>query len=178
LQYASVLSYNNIGMNKAQTFRELLIIFVRRFGLLNAGITHVCCGEKISIVQSHILYEINRQQNPSMQQIAEALGIDITTFSRQIKALEKKGLIEKRAHREDGRVFLLSLTLEGKRIKGKIDSEMNQYIEQILFQMSPFEQEMVIHAVTLLNESLVKSGKACTEGITCNLQPLKRKGKK
>jgi len=163
-------------MNKAQTFRELLIIFVRRFGLLNASVTHACCGEKISIVQSHILYEINRQQNPSMQQIAEVLGIDITTFSRQIKALEKKGLIEKRAHRKDGRVFLLSLTPEGKRIKCKIDSEMNQYIEQILLQMSAFEQEMVIHAVTLLNESLVKSGKAYTGGIICKLQSSKGKG--
>ena len=84
-------------MNKAQTFRELLIIFVRRFGLLNASITHACCGEKISIVQSHILYEINRQEEPSMQQVANALGIDITTFSRQIKTMAEKGLIEKRS---------------------------------------------------------------------------------
>lgn len=158
-------------MNKAHTFRELLIIFVRRFGLLNASITDACCGEKISIAQSHILYEIDRRKNPSMQQIAQALGIDITTFSRQIKALGKKGLIERRSHREDGRVYVLSLTSEGKRIKSKIDSEMNQYIEQILSQMPPFEQEMVIHAITLLNESLLKSGRACAGRGTCNVQP-------
>jgi DNA-binding MarR family transcriptional regulator len=149
-------------MTEAQTFRELLIIFVRRFGLLNASITHGCCGEKVSIVQSHILYEIERQQNPSMQKIAEALGIDITTFSRQIKSLHKKGIIEKRANKEDGRVFLLSLTSEGKRIKGRIDSEMNRYIQQILLQMSSEEQEKVIRAVTQLNEALIKTGNACT----------------
>jgi len=105
-----------------------------------------------------------------MQQISDALGIDITTFSRQIKALEDKGLIERRAHPKDRRIFTLSLSPEGKRIKGRIDSEMNQYLGRILMQMSSFEQETVIHAVTLLNESLSKVGGACPRGDTCKVQ--------
>ncbi len=164
-------------MNKAQTFRELLIIFVRRFGLLNASITHACCGEKISIVQSHILYEINRLEEPSMQQVAEALGIDITTFSRQIKTMAGKGLIEKRSDKGDKRVSVLSLTREGKRMKNRIDREMNQYVEKILVHMSPFEQEMVIQAMNLMNESLLKTGSSCAGGKTCKEQ-LTRKGKR
>lgn len=66
-----------------EDFRGLFQILTRRFGLLNKN----CCsaGDKeISLVQSHILYEINQQHQPSIQQIADILGTDIKTFSRQI----------------------------------------------------------------------------------------------
>ena len=45
------------------------------------------------MAQSHILFEIRRRGSPSMQQVAEELGMDVTTFSRQAKSLEGKGLI-------------------------------------------------------------------------------------
>ena len=38
-----------------QSVREKLQIFVRRFGLLSASCCDECCGEQVSMVQSHIL---------------------------------------------------------------------------------------------------------------------------
>ncbi len=64
-----------------ETPRELFQIMTRRLGLLNKD----CCsigGCDLSATQSHLLYEIDRSHNPSMQQVADALGTDITTFSR------------------------------------------------------------------------------------------------
>ncbi|HZD60651.1 MAG TPA: MarR family transcriptional regulator [Anaerolineae bacterium] len=146
-------------MSKEATIRGLLQIFVRRFGILDASITNVCC-ENISIAQSHILYEIERQPNSSMQQIAEVLGTDITTFSRQIKSLERKSLIEKNPDREDRRFHRLSLTSEGKRIKKQIDHKMHDYINQVFSHMSEFEREIVVQSIKLLNDALLKTGKA------------------
>lgn len=57
--------------------RELFQIMTRRFGLFNKN----CCtmgAIDVSPAQSHILYEVDRQQNPSMQQIADTLGTDMT----------------------------------------------------------------------------------------------------
>ena len=74
--------------------RELFQIMTRRFGLLNKN----CCsvgGNDVTLVQSHILYEVDRQHNPSMQQIADTLGTDITTFSRQVQSLIKMNLVKK-----------------------------------------------------------------------------------
>lgn len=68
--------------------RELFQVMTRRFGFLNKN----CCsagGLDISLIQSHILYEIDNLHKPSMQQVAEALGTDITTFSRQVQSLSK-----------------------------------------------------------------------------------------
>lgn len=88
-----------------ENVRELFQILTRRFGLLNKN----CCtaGEvEISLVQSHILYEVDRQSNPSMQQIADTLAMDITTFSRQIQSLVKMNMVKKQPLPDDRRVHI------------------------------------------------------------------------
>ena len=141
--------------------RELFQIFVRRFGLLNADCCECCCGEEISLVQSHILYEVNRLNNPSMQQVAEALGMDITTFSRQIKTLEKKGLINRSSDPADRRVNVLALTPKGQTVERRIDERMKGFIERILCQLTEFEREMVIKSIQLLNKAIINTGACC-----------------
>jgi len=147
--------------NELENTRELLQIFVRRFGLLNASCCEQCCGEQVSLVQSHILYEIRRLANPSVQQAAEALGMDITTFSRQVKTLENKGLVEKNNDPGDRRIVILSLTAAGERVEGLIDQHMQQFIDRTLAQFSDFERETVIRSLMLLNRALSKSGGCC-----------------
>jgi DNA-binding MarR family transcriptional regulator len=143
-----------------ENLRELFQVMTRRFGLLNKN----CCtiGETdISLVQSHILYEIMRQKDPSMQQIADTLGIDITTFSRQIQSLVKMDLVKKTPHPDDRRVYILSLTERGTFVAAAIDKEMNRYLNEVFSHMSEFEKEMVINSIRLLNECMAKSTICC-----------------
>lgn len=129
--------------------RELFQIMTRRFGLLNKN----CCsvgGCDISLVQSHLLYEIDRRHNPSMQQVAEALGTEITTFSRQVQSLITMNLVKKTPDPNDRRVYTLSLTTEGKMIAGMIDHQMNDYLDEVFSYMTEFEKETVLRSVKLL----------------------------
>ncbi len=140
--------------------REIFQVMTRRFGLLNKN----CCsigGTDISLVQSHILYEIQRQKAPSMQQIADTLSMDITTFSRQIQNLIKMDLVKKTPLPEDRRVYILSLTVQGKFLAAAIDEEMNRYLQEVFSHMSDFEKEMVIKSIKLLNECMAKSAVCC-----------------
>ncbi len=139
------------------SIREELQIFVRRFGLLNASCCEECCGEQVSMPQGHILFEIRRKGNPSMQQVADELGMDITTFSRQAKSLEGKELIERRVSPDDRRVSLLGLTPAGEEVMGRIDRYMADKIERIFSTMSSFEKESVVRSLQLLNEALAKT---------------------
>lgn len=141
-----------------ETVREKLQIFVRRFGLLNAASCDDCCGEQVSMVQGHILFEVRRMENPSMQRVADVLGMDVTTFSRQVKTLEGKGLVVRRASADDRRVSLLSLSTAGEDVLGRIDQYMAANIDRIFSSMTTFEQETVIRSLGLLNEALAKSG--------------------
>ncbi len=145
-----------------ESVREKLQVFVRRFGLLNASCCEECCGVQVSLVQSHILFEIRRMGNPSIQQVADELGMDITTFSRQAKALEGKKLIEKQVSPQDRRVSLLRLTDEGERAMEDIDRYMTAKIELIFSFMTSFERETVIRSLGLLNEAVSKAGSCCT----------------
>ncbi len=140
--------------------REELQLFARRFGLLNASCCDECCGEQVSMAQGHILFEVRRAGNPSMQQVAEELGMDITTFSRQAKSLEEKGLIVRRVASEDRRVNLLGLTPSGDEVMGRIDRYMAGRIERIFSSMTAFERETVVRSLGLLNNALKKGDHA------------------
>lgn len=146
--------------NRMENIREILQITMRRFGVLDKN----CCSvgkTEISLVQSHILYEIDKRSNPSMQEIAELIGMDITTFSRQIQSLVKMELVNKQQSMNDKRVYVLQLTMQGKAIATSIDTQMNQYLEEVLSFMSDFERETVIRSLKLLNSSMAKSNMCC-----------------
>lgn len=141
--------------------RELFQVLSRRFGLLNKN----CCtvgGFEISTVHSHILYEIDKQNNPTMQQVADALGIDVTTFSRQIQTLIKLKLVSKNPSEEDKRYYILSLTTEGKFLATSIETTMNTYLNEVFSHMNEFEQETVLRSIKVLNNAMAKSSICCT----------------
>ncbi|MBG9585969.1 MarR family winged helix-turn-helix transcriptional regulator [Cytobacillus firmus] len=143
-----------------ENLRSLFQVMTRRFGLLNKN----CCsvgGCDISLIQSHILYEIDNQHNPSMQQIADTLGTDITTFSRQVQSLVKMNLVKKTPDPDDKRISILSLTDEGRFIAGSIDQQMNAFLHEVFSQMNEFEKETVIRSIHLLNNAMAKSNACC-----------------
>lgn len=141
--------------------RGLFQMVVRRFGFLNDQCCENCCGQEVSTIQSHILYEVSRQTNPSMQDVAGALGLDITTFSRQVKTLVEKGLVKKTPHPNDHRVNILSLTDIGREIEYNINNEMNKYLNQILSHLSDYEKESVVRSISLLDDAMRKSENNC-----------------
>lgn len=134
--------------------RDQIQTFVRRFGLLNAACREECCGQQVSMVQSHILGEVRRLNNPSMQRVADELGIDITTFSRQASRLQVKGLLERVGSPDDRRVTLLALTGEGEAVLRRIDAYMNDRLGRAFGCMSAFEQETVLRSLELLNSAI------------------------
>ncbi|MCF6409647.1 MarR family winged helix-turn-helix transcriptional regulator [Pseudalkalibacillus salsuginis] len=146
---------------KNEDLRELFQIMTRRFGFLNKS----CCsagGFDISLIQSHILYEIDHRHKPSVQQVADALGTDITTFSRQIQSLIKMNLVKKTPDPDDRRVYILSLTTEGTYVATSINQQINAYLDEVFSHMNEFEQETVIRSIKLLNNAMAKSSVCCT----------------
>ncbi|WP_442599953.1 MarR family winged helix-turn-helix transcriptional regulator [Neobacillus sp. D3-1R] len=140
--------------------RELFQILTRRFGFLSKN----CCTVghlEISVVHSHILYEIDKGHNPSIQQIAQNLGIDITTFSRQIQSLVKQGLVKKTPDPNDRRISILSLTTEGKFVATAIDAQMKQYLDEVFSHLNEFEKETVLRSIQLLTNAMGKSTYCC-----------------
>jgi Transcriptional regulators len=144
-----------------ENVRNMFQLLSRNFGLINEQCCDNCCGQAISLVQCHILNEINRQHHPSMQEIASALGMDITTFSRQIKTLVDKGLVKKTPHPADNRINILSLTPEGLEIENSINVTVNAQLNGVFSTMSEFERETVIRSIKLLNDAMQNTAFCC-----------------
>nr|WP_207952350.1 MarR family winged helix-turn-helix transcriptional regulator [Paenibacillus turpanensis] len=136
-------------------------LLARNFGFLNERCCESCCGQELSLTQSHILYEIQRKHQPSMQDVSGALGIDVTTFSRQIKTLVDKGLVKKTPHPDDNRINILSLTLEGQQLENQINGQVNAQLAGVMSQLTAFERETVIRSIELLNKAMQNSGSCC-----------------
>jgi DNA-binding MarR family transcriptional regulator len=140
--------------------RESFQAITRSFGLLNK----TCCsvdGVDVSAVQSHILYEIDTNNKPSMQQVADLLGIDITTFSRQIQTLVKMELVDKIPSKEDKRASNLALTEKGEKVAKEIDRQVNAFLTDIFSQMTEFERETTQRAVKLIADRMTKLPISC-----------------
>lgn len=141
--------------------RELFQILTRRFGLLNKN----CCqttDAEVSTIQSHILYEIQRQSSPTMQQVADTLGMDVTTFSRQIQTLSKLDVVKKIPSSSDRRYVHLALTEKGERVQQEIDQQMTSYLEEIFSHFTDEEKEQILSSIHLLNRAMSQSSVCCT----------------
>ena len=108
----------------------------------------------ISVVQSSIVYEISLLAKPSMQTVAEAVGMDITTFSRQIGTLEKKELVVRTPYEGDRRIYLLSLTGKGSEMVRAINETISVKMDNALASMNDFERETVLRSMHVLEEKL------------------------
>ncbi|MGN7854319.1 MarR family winged helix-turn-helix transcriptional regulator [Exiguobacterium sp. 22311] len=139
---------------------ELFQTFTRRFGLLNKN----CCSsfeQEVTLVQSYIIFEISRHPESPMQEVADAIGMDITTFSRQIQTLIKKGFVLKTPSEHDRRIQLLRLSQSGEKLSESINLEMNTYLDSVFENMSDFEKEIVLRSINLLNSAMLKSDFCC-----------------
>jgi DNA-binding MarR family transcriptional regulator len=65
-------------------------------------------------------------------ELAEHVQADPSTVSRQVAALVKEGLLERRADPEDGRASLLVLTEKAGEVLRRHDEIRNQHFAQML----------------------------------------------
>ena len=93
------------------------------------------------IVSSHIRYmdmiqELQkRKDHVKVSDLSDVLNIPRPGVTRTIKEMEKKGLVQKTASPDDGRVTYLSLTDHGKEISEKYNenyfNELTPYLDNI-----------------------------------------------
>ena len=93
------------------------------------------------IVSSHIRYmdmiqKLQKQKDHvKVSDLSDVLNIPRPGVTRTIKEMEKKGLVQKTASPDDGRVTYLSLTDHGKEISEKYNenyfNELTPYIDDI-----------------------------------------------
>ena len=95
---------------------------------------------KLSPIQIQFLLYLNNHKAYfcTVSNLAEEFGLTRATVSDAVKALVKKKLLLKRASPKDGRIFILELSREGK----KIADELENWISPVKEQLEKFPEEL------------------------------------
>lgn len=80
--------------------------------------------------------------------LADAVHSDTSTVSRQIAALVRHGLVERRADPEDGRACLLAATVKGEDV---LHQQRRQRNKEIACLLRHWSQEDIRHLIGLLD---------------------------
>ncbi|MGV4982893.1 MarR family winged helix-turn-helix transcriptional regulator [Streptomyces sp. NRAIS4] len=98
-----------------ETIQREMTIFARR-ARASAGRTH----PELSLVSYTLLAHLEEQGGCRATDLAAHYALDKSTVSRQVAALERAGLIERRLDPEDHRVQVLHPTAAGREILDQV----------------------------------------------------------
>ena len=112
----------------------------------------------LSIAELHILECVGRggSGGVSISRIAQALEITLPTVTVAVKRLEKKGYVEKRRDESDGRVALVALTNQGRKMDAAHRYFHENMVRSITREMSEAEVKTLVGVLSKLNGFFVR----------------------
>lgn len=96
--------------------------------------------------------------------LAALLGLDASTVTRQVGALERAGFVRRRADPYDGRAATLVPTAAGRAVMRQVEVNRHQVLETLIEDWSDEEQAALARSLTRLNASLSAHPAALGEG--------------
>lgn len=86
--------------------------------------------------------------------LASAFGLDPSTITRQVQALEKAALVRRRADNADRRASILDLTEEGQEALEHTREYRRQSLEQLLANWPTDDRAEFARLLTKMNDSI------------------------
>ncbi|MFT8317748.1 MAG: MarR family transcriptional regulator [Sporolactobacillus sp.] len=99
-------------------------------------------------------------KNPqSIQQLADCFQLDVSTMSRQVKALENRALVSRQIGKKDGRVSLIFITGRGKKSVTELREQRVQLYRELLADWSDQQRMTFAELLARLNKKIEKRRK-------------------
>lgn len=92
-------------------------------------------ADGLTLVQAHILFALYEEDGQHASTLARAVGREATSFTPLLDKLEKAGLIERRADKEDRRAVFIFATREARAIRHVIENVVESIEEQFSVQL-------------------------------------------
>lgn len=128
------------GFILERTAKRMKQVFSQRLKAAGAGIT---------ADQWVILQELDKRNEQSQLELAQATFKDAPTITRIIDLLCKKKLTERLPDPEDRRRFKIALTKEGRILIDRLMPMVKEYRRQV---WAPLEEKEINRLITVLNK--------------------------
>ncbi|MCU1368417.1 MAG: MarR family transcriptional regulator, partial [Ilumatobacteraceae bacterium] len=97
---------------------------------------------------------LDRDGPASVNELARALGLDGSTVTRQVAAMEVRGQATRKAHPDDGRAWVISLTQAGRDEMDAISAVRRQRFGEYTADWAPADLEQFSRLLQRFNTSL------------------------
>ena len=105
-----------------------------------------------SMAVGFALLSIDKDKGTPSTAISNRMGMEATSFSRTLKTLEEKGLIERQKNPDDGRGVLIFLTKLGKEKRELSKQTVLRFNEVVKDQLSEQQLQNFIEVSEIINQ--------------------------
>ena len=112
--------------------------------------------DNISVHEAHTVEAIGLYMPKTMSAVAEKLNITMGTLTVCINILMRKGIVVKKRSDLDKRVFMLTLTSEGRRLYRVHQRFHLELVSSLIADLSDYEADMFLDALSSLNRFLAQ----------------------
>jgi DNA-binding MarR family transcriptional regulator len=141
----------------ARTIKTLQVV-ARALGRLGRDRARAA-GADLTPQQAEALQLLAERGVISTSALAQMLGIDPSTASRNLAGLERRGYIVRRRGAEDGRQTDVRLTARGKRTAEAVSTGWAQVVTLLLERQARSEKQRIADALDTLARVLDGSGR-------------------
>ena len=143
-------------------YRRVPAYLIRRLMMISTAIiAEAFEGEDMPVSAWAVLTMIDNHPEIDQSRLAEVVAIDRTNTGRLVDQLEAKGLVERRPHDSDRRVWMLRCTPLGQKTRKRLRPRALATQDKLLSCLKPADRERFIdlmsHVVTA-NEKYVRPG--------------------
>lgn len=126
-----------------QAMRHFNRFYTRQIGVLQEKLLQ----SPFSLTEARVIYELAHQETTTATDLCKELGLDAGYLSRILLGFKKRGLIDKRPSKTDGRQSVLRLTEKGQATFAKLNADSHNEIGTMLSPLSPADQNRLIGAM-------------------------------
>ncbi len=142
----------------AERLHRLTKDLIRRYQFRDWN--QICCYG-ISISQCHILDTLGEEGDLSMQQLAKRMYKSVSTMTRVVGQLVRRGYVKRRQDPEDRRVVHISISPQGKAIVAAINRDLIETQKAILQSIPPDQRAGAFKVLEALAQGARRWQEAC-----------------
>ena len=111
-------------------------------------------GSPFSLTEARVIYELAHHERTTATELTRELGLDAGYLSRILRRFAKRGLIDRKTSKSDGRQRFLSLARPGQRAFAKLDRDSHEEIGAWLGRLPKASQHDLVAAMHTIDEVL------------------------
>ena len=118
-----------------------------------------CCGD-LTLEQFETLRVVDRPEKSSIGTLSVALGVELSTMSRNVSVLERNGYLQRKKSAEDGRTVHVRLTAKGRNALTTLQCGERDVLGDVYERIPSRERSTVVKALEALRSCLLEGDEA------------------